>query len=403
MDKKNIVVLGAGFGGLTAATRLAKGLKRRNLLEKYQVTLVDRNDYQIYTPFLYRYVAKTTGKPLDGECVWPLIKLIKGLPITFMQGDVSAIDLMHGDIHLEKGEEMPVDVAVLALGSESNDFGIPGAKENTTPLKTFANAKAIRESLAGILLSKPDANIVIGGAGANGIEVAAQIKHLHPAANVSIVEAMPSVLPGLDARVAAAAAKRLAKIGVSVRLNAKIMRIDSGVVVIDGASEPMAFDFMIWTAGIKAPGLVSQLPLTAERGKPMANPGLDCLPQTPELTLAPKVYAIGDSVCFMDPATKRPLPSVANVAIAQAIVVSENILGEIDRAEGKPVAMPRAYVPGMTPTGVYVISVGGPWAIAKIGKIVITGFPAWIFKRFVALEYLTSTLPLSKALALWMA
>jgi NADH dehydrogenase len=390
MEKKNIVILGAGFGGIAAAIAVARGLRSRRLLEKYQVVLVDRNDYQLYTPNLYRYAAASEDGPGDVKSVaWPIASLIGNLPVAFVREEITEIDLVNGDIHLVTGEEMKAEFVVIAMGSESNDFGIPGVAEHAIPLKTFANAQAIRTALAALIQKNPGAKIVVGGAGANGIEVAAEIKHRHPDASVTIVEAMPTVLPGLDAKVARIAAKRLADIGVTVALDAKIARVDaSAVVLTDNTTTP--FDLMVWTAGVKTPGLVTGLPLRENRGKPTLAADMLCLPQTPDLKLLPMVYAVGDSVCFMDPATEHPMPSVAPVAIDQGEVVAWNVLEDILKKESldyKPT--PKTYAAKNYP---YVIVVGGVWAVAKIGPFVVRGWPGWIFKRLIEIDYRLSLL-----------
>lgn len=400
MDKKNIVILGAGFGGIVAAQKIAKGLTSRQLLEKYQVILIDRNDYQIYTPTLYEDAAKGKDAKAQKNSAWPVASLIRSLPIKLMTGEVGEIDLMGGDIHLATGEEIMAEFLVVALGSESNDFGIPGVKEHAVSMKTFADAQKISAAIAELLEKNPNPKIVVAGAGPNGIEVASEIKYRHPRCEVTIVEAMPTILPGLDANVAVKLSRRLAKLSVNVRLNAKIAQVNENAVALaDGTNIP--FDLMLWTAGVKAPALVTALPLRAERGKPLSDPNMSCVPQAPDLQLAPMVYAIGDAVCFMNPATQKSMPTVAPVAIEQAEIASWNILEEISKKENSAYApRTKTYSPQTYP---YVIPSGGSWAIAKIGPFILTGWPAHVFERFVELDYLLTILPFGKAIGTWLS
>ena len=116
-----------------------------------------------------------------------------------------------------------------------------------------------------------------------------------------------------------------------------------------------------------------------------------CLPQTPDLKLAPMVYAIGDSVCVYHPRTGKPLPGVAPTAIRQGEVVADNIFADILRAEGRGRApRHRIYHPIDFP---YVLSAGGRWAVAKAGPLVFSGWTAWFFKMCIEYDYWWSVRP----------
>jgi NADH dehydrogenase len=404
MEKKNVVVVGAGFGGVQAAMKIATSLRKANLAEAYNTILIDRNDAQVYTPVLYELAAAPSDAALPKRPTFNVRDIIKNKPITFMQGEVVEIDLVNGDIHLKTGEEVRAEFLVIALGSEANYFGIKGMQDNTVALKTFADAQKIRSAVIELLKNNPHPRIVVGGAGANGIELASQIKFLHAECDVTIVEAMTTILPGLDTELAAVINKRLAKLGVGVMVNSKIMEVYAGNVQLDGganvAAKNIPFDLMVWTGGIKAPDLVSKLPLRAERGKPVAEMGMDCVAQTPDLKLYPMIYVLGDSVCFYDPKTKRPVPATAPIAMAQAEIVAHNVIEEIKKqANANYSPSPKTYAPMEYP---YVIPVGGSWAAAKIGSFVFTGWSAWTFKSFVELDYLMKVMSFWTALKEWL-
>jgi len=397
--KKNIVILGGGFGGIVAALRVGKGLRQVGLTEKYGVTVIDRNERQAYTPVLYEHAAAPKDEKEPNNITLDIARLLKGLPVDFMKGEVAEIDLMNGDVHLKTGGEIKAEFAIIALGSEVNYFGIPGMAEHATPLKTFADAERIRAALQGLLAQNKTPRVVIGGAGPNGIELAGQIKHLHPQCDITIVEAMPEILPGFAPRMVKLARKRLTRLGIKIAVNSKIASVETNAIKLgEGADVP--FDLMVWTGGVKAPDLVSKLPLRAERGKPVAEFGMGCVPQTPDLKLYPMVYVIGDSVCFYDSKTGKPMPTVAPVAIEQAEVVAHNVLEEIKKAEQPAyTVMTKNYSAQEYP---YVIPIGGHWAAAKIGPVFMTGYPGWIFKRFVELDYLITVMPFFTALGAWM-
>lgn len=409
MAKKNVVVLGAGFGGLRAAMDIAKGFKKLRLLEKYEVVLVDRTDCHLYTPLLYT-VAAPAGKHDANTCTYDTSSLIKGMPIRFVQSEVASIDLPNGDIHLKAGDELKADFLVLALGSETNYFGIPGLKENSLQMKTADHALAIKDAVTKAFTRSGDVKIFVGGGGANGTELAAELrlwadraeskdKNLH--ATVTILEAMPTILPGLDPRLVKVAMDRLARMGVAVKTGAKITAVSPTDIAIEG-SDKLPFDVFAWTGGIRTPDMITQLPLQKEpHGKPMAEENMTCLPATPDLKLYPMIYAIGDSVCFMNPKTKRPVPAVARAAITEGSIAAHNVIEEIKKMERTNYAPKLTiYTPWDYP---YVIPIGDGWAVAKAGPVIFSGWPASFFKDVIELNYLLSVMPLRTAVKTWLA
>ncbi|HUZ93230.1 MAG TPA: NAD(P)/FAD-dependent oxidoreductase [Candidatus Paceibacterota bacterium] len=405
---KNIVILGAGFGGLRAAMDISKELRRLKLLDAYAVTLVDHNDCHLYTPMLYK-LAASPENPSRNACSYDVSALIKGYPIRFVESEIAAIDLINGDLHLKAGEEIRADYLVLALGSETNFFGIPGLKENSLQLKTVDGAMAIHEKIKAIFARGGNVKIVAGGAGPNGIELAAEVRmwankeekrNPNLRVSVSIVEALPQVLTGMDSQVQKIAAHRLARLGVEVMLGAKIVSVSDKEISIDGG-EKIPFDAFVWTGGVKTPDILTQLPLQKEpHGKPVAQASMTCLPATPDLKLAPMIYAIGDSVCFMNPKTGHPMPAVAHVAILEGSVAARNLVEEIKKTEFPNYQLQITdYVPSDYP---YVVVAGSGWAVARIGPFVFSGWPGWAFESLVELYYLLSIMPFVAAVKTWL-
>ncbi len=412
MEKKNVVVLGAGFGGLRAAMDIAKGLGCRGLTGKYHVVLVDRHDHQTYTPLLYE--AATTSKAtadvrkLHELVTFKLPTLIERLPITFIEDEVVKLDLMEGDIHLAKYGKLPCEFVVLALGAEVNFFGIPGAAEHTLPLKTFANAIAIRDRIVSLAAEKKTVAIIVGGGGPTGVELAAELKEWcgelrrtikDCTLDVMIVEALPSILFGFDERAVARVKRRLAKLGVGLAVDAKIVGVEPNAVNLDGGRN-IPFDVMIWSGGVKSSTILGQLPLALDRGRPMAGNVMACAPQTPDLKLHTKVYGVGDNICYLNPKNQKAMPAVAPVAIAEGRVAAHNVLEEILAAE-RPGYQPKlmTYTPVEYP---YVIPAGGKFAVAKIGPVILSGFLGWIFKGLVELDYIVSIMPFFRGVATWL-
>lgn len=375
MDKRNIVVLGAGFGGLRTAMLMAKKLRKQNLLQKYNVVLIDRNDCHLYTPLLYKLAAASESAP---QCTYDITSLIAGLPIQFIQAGITAIDLVNGMVHLDNNQSVKTDFVVLAMGSETNDFGIQGLKENALQLKSAEQGLAIRTALLALFAKQGQITIAVGGAGANGIELAAEIKvwadeeqKKNPSINMSVnlVEAMPTILTGFDTKLVAGAANRLAKIGVNVLTSAKITSVVPNKIMLDGGKE-VPFELFIWTGGIKTPDLLTTLPLEqVGHGIPLARPSMMIAPAA-DAKLYPMVYGLGDSVAFINPKTDRRVPAVARVAILQADVVAHNIIEDAKRIEDQNYR--QHYIPFVAGEYPYVIPITDGWAIAKLGPFVFS-------------------------------
>ncbi len=415
MDKKNVVILGAGFGGLRAAMDIAKELKRMRLFERYEVTLIDRNDCHIFIPLLYKVAARPESEHED-YCSYNIATLIKNLPITFVQGEIISPDVTSGMVALKDGRAIHADYLVIALGSETNYFGIPGLKDHALQLKTIESARQIRVAVTNAFAKGGDVRIIAGGGGPNGIELAAEIrlwanqeekKNSNLRVTVSIVEAMPGILTGFAPHVVGVTMKRLAKLNIPVMTGMKISAVSENSIAIGGGegqkTTNIPFDVFIWTGGAKIPDLLATLPLQKEpHGKPMATNTMSCLPGTPDLMLDSMVYAVGDNVCFVDPRMKKPVPSIAHAAITEGAVVAHNLIEEIKNAEAPAyIQKPRKYIPDSF-VYAYVIPVGERWAVAKIGPFIFSGWFGWGLGRLIELNYLTMIMPIGRAIKEWL-
>jgi NADH dehydrogenase len=410
--KKNIVILGAGFGGLRASTDIAGEIQRLGLRKKYEVVLIDRHPYHTYTPTLYE--AATTSKETANYCdlkqivTFRVEEAVRGQPITFINENVSRLDLIEGDIHFDS-QKLKFDYLVLALGSETNYFNIPGLRENALPFKTFMDAIVLRDKIIELYLSKPEIHIVIGGAGSTGVEFAGELQEwlcelgeeLKNAckANTSIIGAPPVVLPGFLPKISELAEKRLRHLGVNILTSEKVASAAKEKILLESGKE-ISYDIFIWTGGVKASALMGTLPLKSDAGKVIPSGEMECLPQTEDLNLYGKIYGLGDAVCVYDKKTGKPVPLVAHAAIEQAKVVAKNIIVDIKKENG--LAAKSRHASFIYQEYPYVIPIGGKYAIAKIGSRVISGWPAWVFKIFIELYYLLSILPIWKALKIWL-
>jgi NADH dehydrogenase len=413
--KKNVVVLGAGFGGLRAAKLIAKKLRRLRLLDRYEVFLIDRSEHHTYTPLLYEVA--TTSKETANACklhsvaTYPVKTLLGRLPVTFLQKELTALDLVEGDLHFADGEKVVFDHLVIALGAETNYFNIAGLKEYALPLKTFNDAIHIRDSIWTLALERQGhIRIVIGGGGPTGVELGGELKawcgELEKEfrackLEVILVEGNPTILPGFEPRVITHATDRLKALGVEIINGERIASVQKDVVFLT-SGRALPFDVCLWSGGVKAPSVLTGMPLQAEpKGRPIAQGVMECLPQTPDLKLHSKIYGLGDSVCFNHPVTGKPIPSVARAALSQATVVAHNVVADIKAVEFPTKSLKlkaQSYVPHEYP---YVIPIGGKYALAKVGPFLIKGFFGWVLKGLVELNYLLSVMSPWRAFYVW--
>jgi NADH dehydrogenase len=416
-NRKKIIVIGAGFGGLRAALDIGKKIANQKLHERYEVVLIDQNSYHTYTPTLYEIATtdETLASQLDLKNLVTIdIKKSTGnLPIEVVQAKVYEINTQTGDIHFEHGTRIQFDYLVLALGSQVNYFGIPGLAEYAYTLKTVYDALKLRtrlieevESPACRLL-----RIVIGGGGSTGVELAAEIKlalsHIRRVATgecgveVTVIDGGATVLSPFGTRIIAATIKRFSTLEIKTLTPARITGVtESEIELEDGTRVP--YDVLAWTGGVTPNLLMATLKMKKDvTGKrPLMSATLQGMPETTEASFHGSIYGVGDAVCFIDPATNRPVPGVAPAAIKQAKIVAHNIFEEIRLAE-KITTTPKfkIYKPQVYP---YIVPVGGKFAVTRFGPIVISGFAAWLLKGLVEGNYLFSILPFFAALRLWM-
>ena len=435
-QKKNIVILGGGFGGVACAIKLNKLMKQRPaLLKDFNVVLVDKKNYHLYTPALYEVAssAANDGTPLNLKkvVVTPLEEITRGTSIKFIQGAATKADVEKKEILFDDNTAIEYEHLVLALGSEPAYFNIPGLKEYSIPLKSFENAIHVRSVIKKKYEEKQNGgtiDIIVGGAGPAGTELSAEligyVKRLNQksrkniAPRVTLVEGAPDILPGFSAKVVLKARARLTKIGVKIKSSFIISKTDGRFVYIK--EEALAYDALIWTGGVEACSLTRVIGLKEEkRGRMETNSCLQCTPADQHLDIAENVYAIGDNACFYgpraqraeprlgkslagllfvsqslrswtnreqsshdgNPQTKIPAPGTARVAIEQAKVAAENIFRKITN---------RPKIEYKLKNYPFAIPLGGKYAITQIGPMLFVGFSGWVLKQLIELYYLFS-------------
>lgn len=420
-QKKNILILGAGFGG-SACARTLEDIRRAHpsSFQDFNIVLVDKKNYYLYTPSLYEIAttAADDASPLALKRAVgvPIEDIVAHTAIKFVQGNITNVDLAKKTISFEDGTALTYEYLVYAIGSEPTYFGIPGVKEYAISLKWLEDAIRIRAEVKRKYDTKPSGEalaVVIGGGGPAGIEVAAEligyVKNLNKKTGKNvlcspiIVDGSAHVLPGFDDFTVTKATARLLSVGVRVKSGSVIAHADEKTVYVKPAplpppppgtgitppqappatEEALLYDLFIWGGGVQAASIPSGDCLMKEkRGRIETDQCLSCAATGENLEMTKNVFALGDVACFTDPKTKRAMPGTAQVAVAEAKAVAHNIHRAIEGKPQIPFAPKTAYL--------FVIPVGGKYAIAKIGPVRFSGFSGWVFAQLIELYYFYS-------------
>ena len=235
-EKPRVLILGAGFGGLTAAIALAKTAK---------VTLVDRHNFQTFLPLLYQ--VSTAGLAAD-HVAYPIRGALRGLPIEFRMGSPISINHREKSVKLDSSEEIYFDHLIIALGSATADFGIPGVAEHALGMKTIHEALTIRAEVMrrfeDLCRFNDDTKlgIVVVGGGPTGVEMAGALAelirgplkgdHAEAAANIniSLIEAGDRLLPALHPSLSDRTFRYLEKMGVHVLTNTAVAEVAPRII-----------------------------------------------------------------------------------------------------------------------------------------------------------------------------
>ena len=374
--KPRVVILGAGFGGLTAARAMA---------DFAQVTLVDRHNFQTFLPLLYQ--VSTAGLAAD-HVAHPIRGALRKSGIQFRMGSPLSVDHKNKTVKLDSSEVLEFDYLVVALGSATADFGVPGVNEHALGMKSVSEALNIRAEVMRRfedLCRFEDETIfsisVVGG-GPTGVEMAGAFAELvrgplkndqaHAAAHIKInlIEAGPRILPMFSEKLSAHGKKDLEKLGVTVLLNTAVAEIKPRSIEIkDGRTIPS--EVTVWAAGVKGEPAGSLLNV------PLVNSRID-VDQNLQSKNYPYVFALGDIAGFVGK-DGRFLPMVAPVALQQGRHVAKQIK---QLAMGQPLK-PFKYIDKGS-----MATIGRHKAIVEVKSLRMTGIPAWYAWLWLHLFYL---------------
>jgi NADH dehydrogenase len=369
----HVVIIGAGFGGLRAASALAKAPVR--------VTLVDRNNYHLFQPLLYQVATASLSPDEIAQPVRAILGRQKNFD--FRLAEVRGIDLDKRVLQTNDGP-ISYDTLILAAGSTTNFFGNASVERFGFGLKELEDAGAIRNHLLMLCeeaVHSPDPErrqalltFVVAGGGPTGVESAGAISELvrnvlpQDFPSLDFSQARILLLEGAD-RLLAAMPEDLGRFTltalkgkrVEVRFGAFVSGYDGRVVTLkDG--DRISARTLIWAAGARAAQVVDSLPLEkGSQGRIKVLPTLQA-PGHPEL------FVIGDAALLPD-ADGKPLPMLAPVAIQEGAQVGKNILAML---QGRPMQPFTFHDPGTMAT------IGRSQAVAQIGPLHIRGLFAWL-------------------------
>ncbi len=427
-SETNIVILGGGFGGLTAAKSLAKRLRH---IEKrpgaYRITLIDKNEYHTYTPTLYEIATTTadtaTYSKLKSIATFPLAEVLRPYNVAVMQATVVSIDTERNLVSLSTHEQIQWDYLIVALGAETNYFGISGMQRNAIPLKTFEDAIRIRNAILKSLTENEKTTIIIGGGGATGVELAGEIqtwirsKDIKKAVpeeretKVILIEGKNAILHSFPQKIRRIAHRRLRSIGVGIITKERIVSVKKNEIsLLSGQRLP--FSIFIWAGGTALPTLLkslqtktnsSAIPKNATRGEENV-----CLQADHTMRLImdksgahERIYVIGDNAHCINKKTGEAVPAVAHAAISQARVAAAHIAKALaEKKHIRPAQRAASYYPPRAYSA--VIPIGGKFAVVKLGPITFSGILGWILKGLIELYYLFSIVSPARAVRTWL-
>jgi NADH dehydrogenase len=382
----HVVVVGAGFGGVTLAKKLG-GVP-------VEVTLVDRHNYHLFTPLLYQ-VATALLDP--SEIAHPVRSIVRReRNVHFRMARLTAVHLDERRIDTSAGS-IAYDRLVLAAGSVNNYFGIAGVEEHAYPLKSLEEALALRNHVLATferasVADDPDEQrrlhtIAVVGAGPTGVECSgafAELSHLVlrrdfrdsnlRSVDIELLEAAPTLLSTFASSLQKAAINTLRRKGVQVRLQTGMRQLtEKGALVLaDGSALDAAT--VVWTAGVTASPVAAMLGIELARG------GRVPVDEWLRVPGHPEVFAIGDIAAVQG--VGGPHPMLAPVAIQQATHVARQITAE---AKGEPGPGPFRYFDKGT-----MATIGRNAGIAQIGRLRFSGFIGWLMWLFVHLVQIVS-------------
>ena len=404
-NKKKIVILGGGFAGVECTRQLESEFGNDSEIE---LVMISEDNFLLFTPMLPQVAS---GMIETRHIVLPIRTICK--KIKFYEGRIKNIDPYGKLVTLwgtgdKRSVSIHYDFLVIALGSETNFFGMVDVEKNAYTMKTLNDAVMLRNRVIDMLeqaenetnpiLRKSFLNFVVVGGGFAGIETAGELMDLlldarkhYPNIHkndlkVVVLEALPMILPGFNQKLADFAREKMVKRGIDIRLKTAVTSFDGNEVTIKSLDENLsdAIDdseinsiitkTLIWTAGVTPVNTIKRSMFKTDKGKVTVNEYL-------EVAEFPGVFAIGDCALFLNPETQRPFPPTAQIAEAQANIAAKNLKALIRNSQKEKFEF---HSKGQ------MAIIGKRSGIATFLGMNISGFWAWLIWRNVYLSKIST-------------
>lgn len=388
-----IVVLGGGFAGVECVKQLERGLSSNSDTE---IVMISEDNFLLFTPMLPQVASGTIQ---TRNIVMPIRTVIK--KARFYEGRVKNIDPVARKVSVwgtpeKRGVTLDYDYLVVALGSETNFFGMGDLEANSFQMKTLNDAVSVRNRVIDMLeqadneadleVKRSLLTFVVVGGGFAGIETAGELNDLladalkhypgvrHKDVDVRVLEALPAILPGFSEKLASFAEHRMVREGIRIMLRTAVTGFDGNEVATKdletGKTGRLYTKTLIWTAGVTPVNTIKRSIFKTERGKMVVDEYL-------EAEGYPGVFAAGDCALSVDPATGKPYAPTAQLAEAQAKRVAGNLNAAINGKKMKKFS----YVP----RGQMAV-IGKRAGIASVFGLNIQGVIAWMLWRNIYLS-----------------
>ena len=400
-NKKKIVILGSGFAAVECARQLESEFGKD---PKIELVMIGEDNFLLFTPMLPQVAS---GMIETRHIVFPIRTICK--KTKFYEGRIKNIDPYGKLVTIwgtgdKRSISIHYDFLVVALGSETNFFGMADVEKNAYTMKTLNDAVMLRNRVIDMLeqaenetnpiLRKSFLNFVVVGGGFAGIETAGELMDLlldarkyYPNIHkedlkVIVLEAMGEILPGFNKKLADFAKKKLIERGINIQLKKAVTSFDGNEVTIKTLDETpkdsidqsevksIITKTLIWTAGVTPVNTIKRSMFKTEKGKIIINNFL-------EVPKFPGVFAIGDCALFIDPITNRPFPPTAQIAEAQAKMAAKNLISLIQNSKQEEFVY---HSKGQ------MAIIGKRSGIATFLGVNISGFVAWLIWRNVYLS-----------------
>jgi len=392
-SRRRVVILGGGFAGLHAARRLQRTLARRGDLE---VVLISRENYVLFTPMLHEVAA---GDLDPADIVIPLRKMLRRVRV--IQGEVTDLDLQARVVRyavgvLRQPRELTYDHLLLAMGSETNYFGMKQLEAAAVTMKTLGDAALLRNRMVALLeeaAQETDESrrrrlmtFVVAGGGFAGVETVGAINDFlretlryYPELDQSMLRVVlihpgKVVLPELGERLGRYAQEKLQRRGLELRLETQVTGYEDETVKV-APGDPIGAMSLIWTAGVMPAAALGPLPVDKIKGRIKVN---ECLEVTGHEGV---VWAVGDCAAVPD-GRGGVHPPTAQHGMREALTAAKNIEAVVRAGAQKPFTFA---------TIGQLASIGHRTGVAQILGMQFSGFVAWWLWRGVYLSKLPET------------